>query len=479
MRPDRTGVPANVGLRPRRSARPAPSTGRRDLQVGHRHRAAQPARLHDRHGAEQGLPLRHLRRPGHPPLGPAADVAARLRARPRRVHDGRGDLDGRGVRPEPGVRQPRRRRPGRARRPHRPARPPGGPAGGAGRHRRPGRRGSSTLLHDSGRWEHSLVVVLADHSMDWSRPTARSSAGDALDGRPAAARPGRDRRERRRLAPLLARPRRRPGRARSAGCGRSPSEVPGVLVARRRTARALRLGPEAGDVVLFCEAGWRFSEPAGSNPIPGNHGHPATRPIPFFLSGGHPAVGRGRRPERARTIDVAPTLSAFFGVGAPRRRVRRPQPAGLVGRFAGHARVPRVRVFGVAPSISDKETPLPMRPRLLTVARHRCAHAVPARSRPLGRERADPPRGPRGPSLPEPGVGHCRGAGDRGRSTRRRRSSQDRSRAEARELLADGRPRRHDGAQPAAAGARRPHRRQQRDRPTRCWRDPTDPGGDP
>ena len=102
------------------------------------------------------------------------------------------------------------------------------------------------------------------------------------------------------------------------------AEVPGVLVARRRTARELRLGPEAGDVVLFCEAGWRFSETADSNPIPGNHGHPATRPIPFFLSGGHPAVGRGRRPERARTVDVAPTVSAFFGVGAP--------PGGYDGR---------------------------------------------------------------------------------------------------------------------------------------------------
>jgi hypothetical protein len=93
--------------------------------------------------------------------------------------------------------------------------------------------------------------------------------------------------------------------------------VPGVLAARRRTAPELRLGPEAGDVVLFCEAGRRFSESTGSNPIPGNHGHPATRPIPFFLSGGHPAVGRGRRPERARTLDVAPTVSSFFGIGAP------------------------------------------------------------------------------------------------------------------------------------------------------------------
>jgi len=71
-------------------------------------------------------------------------------------------------------------------------------------------------------------------------------------------------------------------------------------------------------VVPFWKSGWRFSETADYNPVPGNHGHPATRPFPFFLSGGHPAVRRGRRPERARTTDVAPTVSRFSGIGAPR-----------------------------------------------------------------------------------------------------------------------------------------------------------------
>ena len=172
------------------------------------------------------------------------------------------------------------------------------------------------MLRDSGRWEHSLVVVLADHSMDWSRPDRVVSVGEALAADPflrdrvAIAENGG--------ASLLywlggdARRAEAVRRMRSAAAG-----VPGVLVAKRRTAPELRLGPEAGDVVLFCEAGWRFSETADPNPIPGNHGHPATRPIPFFLSGGHPAVRPGRRPERARTIDVAPTVATFFGIGAP------------------------------------------------------------------------------------------------------------------------------------------------------------------
>ena len=41
---------------------------------------------------------------------------------------------------------------------------------GARRHR-PQVGGSSTCCKSSGRWEHSVVIVLADHSMDWSRPT--------------------------------------------------------------------------------------------------------------------------------------------------------------------------------------------------------------------------------------------------------------------------------------------------------------------
>jgi hypothetical protein len=173
------------------------------------------------------------------------------------------------------------------------------------------------MLRDIGHWEHSLVVVLADHSMDWSRPDRVVSVGDALAADPFLA--GRVAIAENGGSSLLYWLGRDADRAKAIRRMRSAvAEVPGVLVARRRTARALRLGPEAGDVVLFCEAGWRFSESADSNPIPGNHGHPATRPIPFFLSGGHPAVGRGSRPERARTLDVAPTVSAFFGIGAPR-----------------------------------------------------------------------------------------------------------------------------------------------------------------
>ncbi|MGZ5404882.1 MAG: alkaline phosphatase family protein [Nocardioides sp.] len=173
-------------------------------------------------------------------------------------------------------------------------------------------------LQASGAWEHSMVVVLADHSMDWSAPDAAVRVGPALEadsflaGKVAIAENGGAE-----LLYWLGRDGQRTEaieRMRAAA-----STVDGVLHSHPRTRRFLRLGPEAGDVVLYCSAGRRFAESPESNPIPGNHGHPTTRPIPFFIGGGHPAVPRRRSSSRqAHTVDVAPTLSRFFGLGAPR-----------------------------------------------------------------------------------------------------------------------------------------------------------------
>ena len=176
-------------------------------------------------------------------------------------------------------------------------------------------------LQATGRWASSAMIVLADHSMDWSTPDRVVSLAGPL---------GRD--------PLLA------GKVQIASNGGADlvywtgaedqraaavariiqvaGQVPGVLSAQPTTDRALRLGPEAGDVIAYCQAGWRFSDPnpMSSNPIPGNHGHPATQRIPFFIAGGHPRVPRGvASPRNARTVDVAPTLSEFFGMRPPRR----------------------------------------------------------------------------------------------------------------------------------------------------------------
>ncbi|MEP7738630.1 alkaline phosphatase family protein [Nocardioides sp. 31GB23] len=174
-------------------------------------------------------------------------------------------------------------------------------------------------LKSSGRWEHSIVIVLADHSMDWSYPDRIVSLQGPLSEDPFLA--GRFAIADNGGADLVywTGPRAQRDKA-VRRIRRIASDVPGVLKAWDRRADWLRLGPESGDVVVFCRAGWRFSDPdVFSNPIPGNHGHPATRAIPFFIGGGHRSVTPGTvSPRHARTTDVAPTVGAFFGLKPPR-----------------------------------------------------------------------------------------------------------------------------------------------------------------
>lgn len=173
------------------------------------------------------------------------------------------------------------------------------------------------MLKDTGRWATSVVIVLADHSMDWSRPDRLVSLQPALDADPLLA--GNVQIAQNGGADLLywtgSGDRRTSAvrRIRAIALG-----TPGVLSVHE--PRDLRLGARAGDLVAYCKAGWRFSDPAAhDNPIPGNHGHPATRPIPFFITGGHRLVEHGTSHRtRARTTDVAPTVGRVFGLPEPR-----------------------------------------------------------------------------------------------------------------------------------------------------------------
>ncbi|GAB2449172.1 hypothetical protein GCM10027062_33050 [Nocardioides hungaricus] len=176
-------------------------------------------------------------------------------------------------------------------------------------------------LKAGGQWDDAIVIVLSDHSMDWSMPDKVVSLSASMEADPLLA--GNVRIADNGGADLLywtgpaGRREEAVGRMRAIARG-----TDGVLAAWDRRADWLRLGPQAGDVVAFCRAGWRFSDPdpVAANPLPGNHGHPATRSIPFFVGGGHRAVPRRKAsPRVARTVDVAPTLAAFFGAGAPRR----------------------------------------------------------------------------------------------------------------------------------------------------------------
>jgi hypothetical protein len=176
------------------------------------------------------------------------------------------------------------------------------------------------MLKSSGRWEHSVVIVLADHSMDWSLPSRYISLSGAFQADPLLA--GKVEIAQNGGAELLYWRGAATQRTQAIAKMRSiAAATPGVLAAHDRRATSwLRLGARGGDVVVFCQAGWRFTDPSPtSNPIPGNHGHPATRPIPFFINGGHPIVPRNHRSAaNARTIDVTPTLGKFFGVSAPK-----------------------------------------------------------------------------------------------------------------------------------------------------------------
>ncbi|GAA2018153.1 alkaline phosphatase family protein [Nakamurella flavida] len=171
-------------------------------------------------------------------------------------------------------------------------------------------------LQATGRWERSVLLVLADHSMDWSRPDSFISVNQILQARPdlqagvrIAQNGGAD------LLYWLGSSASRP--AALADIRRLVTAHPGVLSVR--TPAELRLGARAGDLVAYCRPGWRFTDPTPlSNPIPGNHGHPATEPIPFLVAGGHPAVRRGRVVEqRVCTMDIAPTVGPMFGLAAP------------------------------------------------------------------------------------------------------------------------------------------------------------------
>jgi arylsulfatase A-like enzyme len=186
-------------------------------------------------------------------------------------------------------------------------------------------------LKSSGRWERSIVIVLADHSMDWSVPQNVVSLSSALEADPLLA--GKVQIADNGGADLLYWT--GPESEKAAAVARMravATTVPGVLATHEQTNPWLRVGPEAGDVIAFCRAGWRFSDPdpVTANPIPGNHGHPATRNIPFFIGGGSPVVPRGKAsPRHAKTVDVAPTVAAYFGL--------KPGPK---GGYDGHDRLP-------------------------------------------------------------------------------------------------------------------------------------------
>jgi ectonucleotide pyrophosphatase/phosphodiesterase family member 5 len=171
-------------------------------------------------------------------------------------------------------------------------------------------------LRDKGKWESSVVIVLADHSMDWSLPLSIINLSGRFDDDPLLA--GNVQIAQNGGADLLYWTGPESSRAEAIVHMRQIAQATNGVLSVHDPAE-LRLGTNAGDVVVYAKAGWRFTDPSViSNPIPGNHGHPATEQIPFVISGGHPMIRRGQVSSApAHTMDVAPTVAALFGLSAP------------------------------------------------------------------------------------------------------------------------------------------------------------------
>lgn len=222
-------------------------------------------------------------------------------------------------------------------------------------------------LEDSGRWERTVFVVTADHSMDWSfadrfvdleedfedDPLLAGEVLTAVNGGAClyALRSPDEPRAQERLARMRA------IALATEGIDEAlyvhPNPVDGGeehWVGRVHPDWGL-LGDYTGELIVTVEPGWRIGHGGmDSNPIPGNHGHPVTLPIPVVISGGwdglatrtvEPDAEPGpadRDPGQAQNIDLAPTAAWLLGLHPP--------PGGFDGRVLEEAftRRPGTRV---------------------------------------------------------------------------------------------------------------------------------------
>ncbi|MBI2170135.1 MAG: alkaline phosphatase family protein [Actinobacteria bacterium] len=174
-------------------------------------------------------------------------------------------------------------------------------------------------LQADGRWASSVFIVVADHSMDWSLPHQFVWLARELDNDPLVA-----------------------GKYRLAMNGGAdviyytgdPGQRDAVVQRMREIALGLdgvasvyapadlRIGIRGGDLIAFVKPGWRFGDWVEgarplNNPLPGNHGHPASLPVPLVVSGGSSLVKASTETRPASTMDVAPVVTWLFGATPP------------------------------------------------------------------------------------------------------------------------------------------------------------------
>lgn len=229
-------------------------------------------------------------------------------------------------------------------------------------------------LRLDGRWDNTVVLFTSDHSMDWSLPnrivnlSGQFAEDPMLVDRTGVAQNG-GAAIYWLLSPEAVEAPQRLGRMREIAMATEgvleawytdPNPADGGerhWVGAGRPDWALT-GDRVGDMVVVVEDGFRLTEPSStSNPIPGNHGHIETLPIPVIIAGGWdglaandvapgvPLVPGGddvdkaeRLPDQAENIDMAPTIAWLLGINPP--------PGGFDGRVLDEAfsRRPATRI---------------------------------------------------------------------------------------------------------------------------------------
>jgi ectonucleotide pyrophosphatase/phosphodiesterase family member 5 len=217
-------------------------------------------------------------------------------------------------------------------------------------------------LERSGRWGSTVFMVTADHSMDWSRrdrgvnlaprfqadELLRDEVQAAINGGASlyALRSPDEPRAGQRLARMREIALSAPGVEHALYIRPNPDDGDERHWVGRVFPQWGLAGDLVGDLIVTVAPGWRLGHALDvpeqfANPIPGNHGHPTTLPIPVVVSGGWPAVRAqtvrphtelavtDEDPGQARNIDLAPTAAWLLGLNPP--------PGGFDGRVLAEA----------------------------------------------------------------------------------------------------------------------------------------------
>jgi len=201
-------------------------------------------------------------------------------------------------------------------------------------------------LEAEGLWESTVMLLVSDHSMDWSAPGDFISLDEVFAADPRTA----DRYvvvQNGGVDNVYLQPGTKNKNKVLKAMHSLASETDGVehvfyRTKNKRDPKGQRLlkvwkmhSRRVGDLVAFAAPGRRFSDPdSTSNPIPGNHGHPITRHSVALVAGGSPLVlqqsiapsdpdavdpfnDTKALSEQSEQVDIGVTVARLLGVEDP------------------------------------------------------------------------------------------------------------------------------------------------------------------